>query len=236
MSKTKKLETIYVELDAILDTRLGTISKINSDIASSLLLSEKYHTRDEDAFVGIDYDLFKEQYRNRDVDTLKRSVITGVLQLVKQLANDLTEQAIQRPFHEGCTIAVNYYPYKLTVEEQEEFRLAIMAWTQKLIPVELISISPTKLTPEYCKNSFSLMVVYEYEDWMNCQSERFKTTRLPEITMLAPAIYFNKKPTSEELEQTVKTVMHPIKALELLASPIINLKLIDVGIFSIIAK
>jgi len=236
MPKSKRLETIYIELDALLDTRLGTISQIDSNLASSVLLSGKYHTREDDVFEGVDVTEYKEMYSKRDTLTLANSLVTDAIFLLKHLVGVLTEQAIQRPYHEGCQIVVNYFPYNLDHAEREEIAKAVTAWVQSLAPVELVRIPPKDLTPDYCKKSYALMIAYEYEDWMNIHAEAFKQTRLPEVTMFVPALYFNKKPTPEELEKTIKTAAHPLRAIEMLASPLIGLRLIDVSNFSIVSN
>ena len=226
-------ETIYTELDAILDTRLGTLSKISDDAALAVLYSGTYHTREDDKFKDIDPEQYAELYKNRDVETLKRSYVTDALAMIGRLADVLSEQASARPYHDGCAIVVNTYPYKLDPAELEEFRNVISVWMKNRASVRMICASPEELNPFHCKHNYTIMVVYEYQQWMEIHSEAFKTVRLPEVVMMAPAIYFNKTPTKEELEETIKEAAHPMHALELLASPFVELKLINVSHFSV---
>ena len=135
MAKSKKLDSILVSLDCLLDTRLATVSKINLDIANKLLDGDDYHTRDQDVFVGIDKEYFKEVYKNRDIETLKKSSLTNIVPLLRHLVSKLKEQSIVRPFHDGGNIVVNMYPYKLTIDEQDEICAAIAVWMQGLAPV-----------------------------------------------------------------------------------------------------
>lgn len=233
MSNTK-LENIYVNLDALLDTRLGTINKHSKELATAIIASGTYHQREIDDFVGFDRETFKAHYALRDIETLKNSVVTNVIYFLKNLVSELTEQAIQRPYHDGCRVIVNYFPYTLTNEEQAEFESVISTWLRNLVQVELINVPLKDLTPLHCKNNYSAMITYDYEEWLEMHTEAFKSVRLPDINMFAPAIYFNKKPTETELEELVRTSMHPMRAIEVLAAPIIGLRLLDASVFSVL--
>lgn len=235
-AKTDILETIYVDLDALLDTRIGTISLIDNSAVSKILSSNTYHSRDMDIFEGIDNDTFKDKYKNRDKNTLVNSMLTNMVPLLGELVNKMLSQAINRPYHDGARIVINYYPYDLNNDEIEEICKAISVWLKECAPVSMISMSPKNLTPRFCKNNYSLMIKYDYEEWLDINANEFKNAQIPDITMLVPALYFNNKPSDEELAKITKKTMHPMKAIEFLASPLIGLELIDVAYFSIINK
>jgi hypothetical protein len=236
MSTQQRLQCIYVSLDVLLDTRLGTIARIDDAVAADVIASGTYQTRKNDVFEGVDKAVFDQMYKDRDVETLKLSIVTDAIQYIKRLVSGLTEQAIARPYHDGAKIVVNLYPYNLLIVEQEKIGRAISAWINDMAPVELVFISTKDLTPAHCKDKYSLMMVYEYEEWMETHAEAFHHTRLPEVTMYVPALYKVHTPSVEELEKTVKEAAHPMRALEMLASPIIGLKVIDVKFFSILTK
>lgn len=232
-----KLEPVYVELDALLDTRLATLARMGEDVASKVLESG-YLTRKSDdfSFAGVDKETYRTLYETRDENTLALSTVTNAIQLLKRLTSLLTEQAIVRPFHDGGKIVVNTFPYSdLTSEERDTLGKAIAAWTRNSAPIELVHIHPKDLTPQHCKNSYSAMIVYEYEDWLNMHTAAFEQCLLSDVTMFAPAIYFaGFVPTAEELEKITREADDPFRAMERLASPLINLQLIDVSTFSIL--
>lgn len=235
VSKSKIIEVIYVELDAMLDTRLGTVARLD-DAAATKLLMQGYHTRESDYFDCVNHEDYTKLYQERDIETLKLSGATNMLKLVRHLIGVLQQQAETRPYHNGSKLVINLYPYVLDAEEEEAIGKSISVWMQGIAPVELTYIQPKDLTPIHCKQTYSMMIVYEYGSWLNLHADAFKQTRLPEVTMFVPAIYFIKVPTSEELEDTVKGAAHPLRAIELLASPIVDLKLIDITYFSILSK
>lgn len=236
MTKTKRIDAILVSLDVLLDTRIGTVARISQEAASYLLASGKYYQRSTDRFPGVDVEEYKKLYAERDTVTLAHSQVTNAIEWLRRLRGVLADHAIERPYNDGTKIVVNVYPYHLTGEEKDELVKAIGAWLNYELLVELVSIRTEDLTPEHCKSSYAMMMFYDFEDWMEIHAKAFEQTRLPEVTLFAPALYFNKEPSAKELEKAVKDAGHPMKALELLASPLIDLKLIDVKFFSILQK
>jgi len=229
-----RTETIYVTLDVLLDTRLGTIARMGGDALAASVLESGYHTRMSDDFLGVDKDVFKTQYKNRDVATLAHSSVTNAVFMVRHLVGVLAEQAIVRPYHDGVKVVVNYFPYELSVEEREAIGQALVVRLGIQTPPELVFITPENLTPSHCKQTYSLMIVYEFEEWLELHSAAFAHTRLPEVDMYAPAL-FCKLPTAEELERTTREAAHPVFAMEFYASPLIRLKLLDVRHFCILS-
>lgn len=233
---TNKIDSIYVELDVLLDTRLGTLARMDQELAANVLGSGKYHTRQSDYFDGVDHEAYKKLYSERDNVTLAHSTITNALGWLHHLTDVLVDQMIERPYNEGTKIVVNIYPYQLNGEEKVEVVKALTAWMKGKVPVELVSIRTQDLTPRHCKSAYVMMMIYDHETWMEVHASEFEHTRLPEVTLFAPAIYFKPEPTAKELKKAVKEAGHPMQALELLASPLVDLKLIDVKFFSILQK
>jgi hypothetical protein len=66
-------------------------------------------------------------------------------------------------------------------------------------------------------------------------AEAFKDTRLNEVHLIAPALYFNEKPDEKTLKSLVRDAAHPFIAMTMLASPLVGLELIDIRYFSIVA-
>ena len=236
-TKSKNLQAVYVELDVLLDTRLGTLARMSQEMADRILMEGGYHARKADVFADVDMEEFRKLYMARDVLTLQHSTLTGAISMVKRLVDVLADQAIERPYHDGAKIVVNYYPYQLTGEEKDELVRVIQAWIDSTATttVELVSIATKDLTPRHCKSSYAMMMIYDHETWMNTHAAAFEQHRLPEVTMFSPAIYVTV-PTAEELEKTVQEAAEPFEALKMLASPIIHLNFIDVKFFSILQK
>ncbi|MNU19599.1 hypothetical protein D3C71_78300 [compost metagenome] len=227
-------QNIYVELDVLLDTRLGTIARLSKDAAVKTLQSD-YHTRVVDSFDHVDMAEYKALYAQRDGDTLSMSMLSGAVPFLRDVTAALAEQASSRPYHNGGKLIVNTHPYTSTLspKELDDIGRAIAARMDGHAPVELVDISPESLTPYHCKHHFAMMMVYDFGAWMEMHSSAFRTTRLPEVTLYSPRIY-HEIPREEELQSVTKEIMHPVQAMEQLAAPIIALKLIDIKNFSVI--
>lgn len=225
--------SIYVELDALLDTRLGTLAKISPDLAAQVL-SNGYHARTTDTFTGVDSATFNTLYSQRDVETLKLSVVTGIVPVLRDLAEKLTEQMQNRPYHDAITLVVNLYPYQLDSEEQDLIGKSIATLLSGTASVEVVNIASINLTPLHCKQHFSSMVMYDYDSWMSLHTDNFKLARLPDVLVFSPAIYFTgSEPTKEEMDFAVNQANHPFVATEMAAAPLVDLQLIDIKYFSI---
>jgi hypothetical protein len=235
-----KLEGIYVELDSLLDTRIGTIVKLYGDDVALAVLEDNYHNRQSDIFKDVDPAIYKKAYAERDTDTLQYSHVTDIICILQKMVGELTKQALSRPYHNGCRIYVNTHPYDLTEEEHKEIIAAVKSWVglfseaNVITEVITISLSLDKLIPTYCRDNFSGMIMYEYEPWFAVQCKALSITPLPSVTLYVPAIYFEKVPTEEEIKECIKLVAHPFHAVEIAARPFIGLEFIDIDHFSLV--
>lgn len=235
------LSGIYVPLDVLLDTRIGTVAKLGGNDLVLQVLSGNYHSRQDDKFPGVNVEAFKSMYANRDVATLSLSTLTGALPLIERIVASLMKQALVRPFHEGVRIVVNTYPYRLDEEDQKQV-MAMLAvkmnvFSQVEIPfkLETVFLSDQELTPQYCKANFSAMLMYDYENWLKLQQEKLLRQPMPEVTLYAPALYFAQTPTDEQVrELKTQYAWSPFEAIEKAVRGGVFLQLLPVEIFSII--
>jgi hypothetical protein len=235
MSANKKIETILIELDALLDTRLGTLRHRMGVEYAQQILTPDYLVREIDAFEGIDSASFKQMYAARNEETLQCSSITGLVTRLKDLTTFLSELAIVSPEFTGIAVAVNVWPYRLSQAVLRDIGKSVSVWTGGHVPVELVNIAPQDLTPNYVKSNLAMLFMYDYGSWMETQSAAFHETLIPEIHLIAPAMYFNEKPDTNELKDIVRQAAHPFQATMMLVTPMVGLELVDARWFSIVA-
>lgn len=225
-----KKQGIYIQLDALLDTRLSTLYSLGEDLVFDCL-SSNYFTRRTDTFEGIEKEVFDLAYSKRDKVTLSNAVVTKAIGFIKELVLRMTSQAIKTPFHSGARIIINTYPYDL---EEVEVSAIISGLAQAIsgtCDIEAINKSFEELTPKYCKDNLSYMFFYEYSSWLDIQANNFKELPCPEIMVIVPGIYFVREPTKQELSEAIKDFMHPLRAIEYLSAYFIDLKLYDIDLF-----
>lgn len=230
-----KANEIYITLDALLDTRIGTLEKIDPELPLKVL-SNNYYERTDDFFEGVDSTVFQELYAKRDLETLSKSVLTNAIKLVNDIVVNRLNESKTDSYVKDLKVVVNVYPYELDKETMIDIREAIVHWTEHLVPIELVSIPVAELTPIYCKTHFIAMIDYEYNNWLETHAEAFKTTRVSEIPFIAPALFYQKTPSEQELIAICKSGGHPFIAIEFMVSVFVKLTLVDVKYFSIIEK
>lgn len=226
---------IYAQLDALLDTRIGTIARMDQDLAAKVLLSG-YHQRHCDVFEGVDPVEYQKLYDARDSLTLAHSVRTSCVSMIQDLVKSLVEQSISRPYHNGIKLVINLYPYVLTDEEKTQIIHVFWTILEGSCSVELTYLTEAQVTPALCRSSFAAMFVYGHDGWLDMHTTALATCLLPDIDMFAPALFRQETPSETELHKLIRQSGHPFKAIEELAKPLIRLQLLDANIFSIVTS
>lgn len=234
-NKKKPIGTdiIYVDLDSLLDTRLGTLALLKNEYAVNALLNG-YTTRDRDEFVDVPYEIFKSQYEKRNVDTLSLSTFTDVFVLLHACIKSTFEAAATNPNIKPLQVQVNVFPYDLNEDEMAEISVAVWSKLKEMADVDVVNVNDAFLTPEYCKDTYSMMIRYDYQSWLKTHhdSHAFEKTKMTNVTIIAPAIYQNR-PSEQEMVEMKDQKLHPFTAAEFAMAPFFSLRLTDVGVFCI---
>lgn len=228
-----KKENIFIELDVLLDTRIGTLAELSQDLAADVLINHGYTTRESDSFPGYGIDEFRKLYDARTTNVLAHSRPTLLLTTLASLSDTLMGQAISTPYHSGAVFEISIGRYDVSDEEAEYIKRAIVRWAGNDCEVKIVRHTLMDITPQQCRDGYSMLIVYEYGPWFEKNLEAFKKVRMPTVLMLAPALYFVKVPTEEELKDNIESCMHPFQAVQISAAPMIELRLIDPAFFSI---
>ena len=243
MAKPNK---IYIDLDSLLDTRLATLAK-QSDQLAAVNLTDEYHSRERDKFLGITKAEFQKLYKERDIETLSLSRITNIFKFViPKLIIPFIDRTRPNTYVEGLTLEVNLYPYVLDEETRNEIHKAICVWVENLVPVSLSYLSTEQRTPEHCQANYVAMISYEHSDWLNyhynCSNwtsigeMATKVVRLPKLPFFVPALLDGQDFNPDELSDEERKIGHPLKAYEFMVSLLVKLEFIDVEYFSIIVN
>lgn len=226
-------QCIYVELDCLLDTRLGTLSLLGDTVVEAAL-ENNYFTREEDTFPLVNKDLFKKLYDTRDKELIKISPRTHCVEYLNEIIFKLLEMCTKTPIGTGVSLFINIYPYKLNEKEITELIEVYIDMTKGLCDIVLIDKSLDELTPMFCKNRFNIMFMYYYSDWLEIHSKNnnFRKVLLNEIKVYGPKVYFNRKPNEYEKRKLDRSNTDPFKLVEKMASVLIDLELLDPIIFS----
>lgn len=232
-------QVILVMLDALLDTRLGTLHQLNRNAAVQMLHEAGYFQRANDNLAqinpDIDNDAFEAAYAARSADVLMDSMLTPMVMSVSHVAFELEEQRINTPFVETVEVRVNLWPYVLSVEECDELAAAMTAYLPYDVRVTTCFIPVKDMTVEALKREYSGVVLYDLAEWFKMHGREFETVSMPAVTMWAPKLHanggqaFKVGDLGEEFDH-----LEPYSAIERFISPLVALELLDVEYFSIL--
>lgn len=227
----------YVELDALLDTRLGTIAKYSPQAASRAIRDPQYFDRVRDDFTdlcGLDMEKFKELYAARDEEVLTAATMTEIPFVLERIVRELEMDSIDTPFVGRTIVEVNYYPYKLDAESLSNLQLGIMARAGLQTEVKMVYITPKELTPTFVRGRYSGMIIYDLRGWMERHLEEFGRVRMPRVTVMAPALYHSTEdfPQEELRNEGLHENVTPFILAELALIELFSLTLLPAFAFS----
>lgn len=209
--RSEIVSIVYVELDALLDTRLPTLGKISPLAAVQCSQDARYYGRicdDFSAICGVSHEAFKNAYALRDAETLEASLITEIPFILNELVSKLERDTIDMPFADRVEVEVNIWPYKLELETCRALELAVMARAGYMSKVTCVNIPYPKLTPPVVHQRYSGMIMYNFREWMALHMDTFKHFRMPKVTIMAPALFHDPALIPSE-NAFVEDGMHP---------------------------
>lgn len=207
---------VLLELDALIDTRLGTLNIIDAEAVQTMNPAAYFlRTNDTFDFMNIDAELFNIAYAGRDELTLRNSMITGILPIVQNAIhqfNSYLNPNVKGPH----ALDLNIWPYKLDAEGAQvvadllEFKLG------GVVKVSIVNFAPNQLTLGYLRNNYHTVVMYDWVRWACAIEESFRNEQAPGVTLIAPDL-LQGKPLPEnpdKLTQAAFKAGHPTAYME----------------------
>jgi hypothetical protein len=231
MATTSKPTRLLIDLDALFDTRLVVLSEMEGD-ALTAALKHGYHERVSDSFPGVDFNDFKERYKKRDKRTLAKAFVTPLINLIKEFAIESLRNVNNTPFHNKPIVVINEYPYKLLSAEAAEIVNGVRHMTNGMCDIETVYLEPAQLTPLYVKLNLALMIMYDYEDWLEIHAVNgnWKKHTAPDVTLLVPMM------SKLDVTQVSKNMHDNFLEIQKAVAPFVDLKFINTENFSLVLK
>jgi len=95
---------------------------------------------------------------------------------------------------------------------------------------ECVRIPLEYLTPDIVKSQFSVMVMYEFADWMRMHAPAFEHIRMREVIIYAPML-LDKKPTDAEMREFNEKGLDLFESARIAASPAFQLQFLTTDVF-----
>lgn len=221
---------LYLDLDSLYDTRLATLESIDPRLAKTAI-ANGYYKRDEDVFPHVDKKTFRELYDQRGEDLLETAMVTNVLSILSTFIKDSIRRVCETPSKGEINVFLNVYPYQIDKTTAHAMLKPLSKLTAGSANVHILNLKPEHLTLRYCRDNFSLMVMYDFEQWLeiHTRNDAFRNTPIPDITLFVPELYLTPvKPTQEELREVVRQGSHPFRSVERMAKHMVGLSMIEI--------
>ena len=239
---TANNEVILIELDTLLDTRVGTIDLLNPEWALKLTQSDFRHrlSNDFDMFVPeIDMTQFNKAYAKRDWRSLALAAPTEFSTDLNRILDELLFDPKRISPNSTTEIHVNIYPYDLTDEEKIAMVESLHEITGKIFYIRLVNIPQYSITFEVIKaNNWVAIFTYELDlllkNMLTMDSIRGKL-RCNDVIIYAPHLTFNFKELKSTVEETTAMgeKFEPFLHTSLLLSPFIALEFVSSEYYSL---
>lgn len=164
-----------IDLDVLLDTRVGSIMEHNLELGSLLVNDPRYYDRDDDHFERIvtklDYNETQAWYKNRTVNTLKYAKPTNALLHVTNLVQGmLMELHSTKTITNESGILINLAPYQLSDEEVFGIHQSILSYLGNSIPIRYVNWSKEKNSLAWLDhNNIHTYILYDLYEWSDVQ-------------------------------------------------------------------
>ncbi len=232
-----QLESLLVDLDAILDTRLPLLLEKFPDDQDYIIVN--YFGRATNAIENLfTFKEFNEWYLNRDKHLLINARMTSVLFIVKDFVNNVLSAMHSNISHAIPHIFLNIYPYDLNNNELKFIIKGILAHIRPEVNIDVISIDNTKLKPSYLNNTIWGMIKFDFYNWIIDNGEILKDDyeKCPDVKVITPAYFpaeINELP-SLFIKDGKK--IDPYNNFSILMKPIIDIEFVRTTIFDMLIK
>lgn len=206
-----------IELDALLDTRVGIFLQMGLDL--NKLFLGGYRNRVIERFHIEDYETYQKLYKERTNAVLTTAVSTELIHKILEEAADRQSLLTVEGGHKLC-IYINMYPYDLTKEQQGNIVAAIGTILQGTgYSIHVMDKSYTELTPEWLKeNEIDNLYLYQYELWLNEQAQSLSVLTNPMDTVIhSPWLISTEmdEELSNKMDEWAKNKVHPADIITL---------------------
>lgn len=234
------IRRILIPLDVLLDTRLGTLQRINPEAAKVVINNPLYWERDYDNWTMLTNGLvtneeFAKAYAERGGDnsaaTLNGSVESNLAPFLYQMLieADINQMDGMTRHMDEVGIAVNTAPYNLPLEARTDLVAIIQEKYGKELNVKLVDYPISELTIGCLAEEFSAMIIYEFAEWFRYHHVEIVGSLMSDFNVIHPKL-FDRDPSELTMDER-KTEFFRFR---LMTQHNLDINFIDARYFSII--
>lgn len=231
---------IMVDMDSLLDTRLGVISNISQEAAYNIAMNPNYIYRDFDDWYALSGGLVTneevaEAYAARGGantrKTLDASFETGLAPFIYRV---LAEADVN--MMDGMTraadeigLAINIAPYHMDFKEREALIEIMRLKYGRELNIKIVTYHIHELTLQCLADEFGMMIQYDFIEWFKYHHEAITTSLMSDFNIVRPKL-FDKDPSELTLDQR----RHCFNGFRAVTQHNLDIEYIDAKYFSLI--
>lgn len=242
-------QVILIELDALLDTRLGVAALLDKEAWLDIAKHPGYPKRtNDDLSLFTDRftkDEFFEAWEKRDVSAIEHSLMTNTARFIGDLSIELTRKLANENdiAVQSIEFVINLHPYDLSDEAKAMLVACLRGLVMEGCGVRTVRLPPSTLSHSYLRANFSSYMVYDLAGWLaKCEDGNYSGVGAPQIRVMAPRLFTKDgAPDKKAIEEVfsgekIPEPEHLFEFMEWFHSPFISLEFLDPALFSIIEK
>lgn len=186
---------LLLDLDALYDTRFGTLLRL-SKAAAIQVVRNGYQVREIDDFERLSEGLvtnevYQKAYAERDLDTLKKSIITGIPAVLITHIETLRERLERGVNVERISVTVNTWPYLLPGPVISAIIEALGVLLPEYCSVTSRRIDMSKTGPQALQSAYDGWCTYDFDSWFAKHHEELLYRRANDLTVILPRLHIS---------------------------------------------
>jgi len=171
---------VYIDLDAIFDTRATILSSVEP------LDYKSYLTRINDNFPLISDSTFKLLYSKRDRSALVASDATPIHEVLVNVIMDIRTKHVTEGSNEEITVQVNHYPYLLNDDDKSYLDSLLSDRFKEQVSHELVYICPRDIDHK----DYEAFISYDSISIVDAMTYKMKLkdNPMPDTMVIIPAL------------------------------------------------
>lgn len=186
-----KFSRIYVDIQSLLDLRLGALLKVVEDKEklAEYINSDEYNYRGKDVFSICPNETYASIKDTKDLSLISGSVVTYILTVIRSKINNLEKRNTYFGETRAPEVVLNIYPFELTEEQTEHLRNMFFIKLETECNIKIVSMPTSELTPLFLKgNNFIACFIYSFREWGDANIKLLEVTKLTDIVLYFPSI------------------------------------------------
>lgn len=203
-SRQSNVKKIYIDIDTLFDLRLGTLAYIDPDFAVSMMVNPDYYQRNADSFTcdklgKLDVDLYKQVLDTHGDAILRNSLPTRIpIHIVNEVHHRKTE-ALTSPYYNEVKLELNIYPFNISEEEKELFKLHLAdIINDKDVSIDIINRAHSTFTVQELNADYLSFTKYD-ASFIAYLEEDLKKGRIEDTIIYLPKVLLLGKTIPEEV-------------------------------------